>query len=123
MARTAALPWMGSMGEISEKTRVTLNIVGALMIVALVFGVGRFWGDRGATDNFRDQTLARHEAEITELRRSIGEIQASLREIKTAQDTSRESTATAVRNTTFLIEKLGQVQVALAGRGIIVTGD
>lgn len=111
------------MGDISEKTRVVLNIGGVALIVALVFGAGRFWGTWSSDNRHRDEAIARHEGEIKELREAIGEVHGTLREIKTAQDTSRESTAATVRNTTFLIDKLGQLEVALAERGIRANGD
>jgi uncharacterized protein HemX len=109
--------------QISEKTRLGITIGGACLIVAVIFGLGQFWGGLQSERAYEKETLARHETDIRELRQTFGEMQGTLRDIQNSQNNSKDAMNTAVRNTTFLIDKMGSIQVALAERGITVKGD
>lgn len=108
---------------ISEKTRVGLTVGGAVLALIFVLGIGRYWGAWELERAYTAKTLDRHEAEITELRRTFQEMQGTLRDIKNGQDNGKDQLATAVRNTTYLVGEIGNVKVALAERGITVKGD
>lgn len=108
------------MAEISEKTKVGLTVGGAIIAFIFVLGIGRYWGTWETERQYTIRTLERHESEIAELRKTFSEMQGSLRDIKNSQDNSKESMATAVRNTTYLVGEIGNLKVALAERGIKV---
>lgn len=111
------------MGEISDKTKVGLTVGGCIFAIIFVLGIGRYWGTWETERNYTSRTLDRHDQEIAELRRTFGEMQGTLRDIRNGQENSKESLNTAVRNSTYLVSEIGNIKVALAERGITVKGD
>ena len=106
------------MSEISEKTRLGVTIGGAALLVVIVFGAGQFWGGRAAKDDFRDLTLARHDTEISELRKSIAEIKETIVRSEASQRAALDASNRADGKGTAILLEMATLRETLASRGI-----
>lgn len=106
------------MSELSEKTRIGLQVGTAVVCIIAIFTLGQ---KVGSWQNERDNTakaIDRHDVEIRQLRDAVTATNQSLIEIKTTQNATVESINTAVRQTTFLITEMTSIRAALQERGV-----
>lgn len=107
-----------AMADISEKTKVTLQIGGVLVLAAAIFTAGQFWGDWGASNRARDKTLERHELAIDELRKSITEIKETAIRSEASQKAALDAANRADGKGTAILLEMATLREALAARGV-----
>ena len=106
------------MAEISEKTKISLQIGGALILAAALIGGGRWWGTLDSERASTQQALAKHEQRITNLENAVNDLKDLVKDGRRVQDAAAKDSATAAANTTGIIYDLGELKVRLAERGV-----
>lgn len=107
-----------AMADISEKTKVTLQI-GAMVTLAIALVVGgKYWGTWENERVTTTKAIDRHEADIRQLRDALTAMDRTLLEIRTTQNANVESINTAVRQTTFLVTEVTTIRAALTQQGV-----
>lgn len=115
-------PWSRArrwyVAEISEKTKVSLQIGGAVVVALFLIGAGRWWGTLDSERTTTQQTLSRHDQRITNLENAVNDLKDLVKDGRRVQDAAAKDSATAAANTTGIIYDLGELKVRLAERGI-----
>lgn len=117
-ASTARWPLMGE--TISEKTKVSLQIGGALALAVVLVTGGRYWGSWERDNVSTKETLARHELAIEELRRAVGEIKETSIRSEAKQTAALDAANRADGKGTAILLEMASLREALAARGINV---
>lgn len=103
---------------ISDKTKVTVQIGGAITIAAALLIGGKYWGSSETETANTKATLARHEVAISELNTAVANINSSMirseASIKAAMDASNRADG---KGTAILLE-MATLRESLASRGI-----
>jgi len=108
------------MGEISEKTKVSLQIGGALAIALVLVTGGRYWGNWERDGVAVKETLSRHETAIDELRRSVSEIKETNIRTDAKMTAALDAANRADGKGTAILLEMASLREALAAKGINV---
>lgn len=106
------------MSELSEKTRIGLQVGTAIVCIIAIFTIGQYVGSWQSERVNTVKTLDRHDIEIRQLREAVTAMNQSLIELKTTQNAMVESVNTSVRQSTFLITEMTSIRAALQERGV-----
>jgi hypothetical protein len=106
------------MAEISEKTKISLQVGGAVgILIACIIG-GKYWGTWESDSRHVAGTVAAHEIRLTALENRMAGIDKLLVEINTKQGEVGNNAATAARFGSYMVDGLAGLREALADRGV-----
>jgi hypothetical protein len=112
--------WRWRLSEISETTKVRLQMsaAGAVLIFAIM--AGKYWGGWVADSTHTKEAVAAHEIRLSSLESRMAGIDKLLVEINAKQAEVSTNAAAAARFGSYSVDSLARMREALAERGLNV---
>lgn len=118
---TATAGWFTTrwpVADLSEKTKITFQVGGAISILVACILVGKYWGGWESDSRHLQAAVDAHEIRLTSLENRLADMNNTLTKMVEKQDSASKDAASAARNTQYSIELLRDMETALATRGI-----
>lgn len=106
------------MGDLSERTKVTLQASAAIGVLAAAVTAGSYWGSWRSERVTTEKTLINHEQRMDRLEERLVNQDKLLIEINAGMKAQSEGTNTAARNSTAALWAIQDLQLSLAEQGI-----